>query len=231
MSKLPNFEKGQVNCAASAMLLATTALLILVFQAVSVTASILVSDGSTWVDFKGREQRSGKFSPPPPISASWKETDTTIFVGISSFRDKRCSDTLKHVFSRADHPERISVGLINHIHTENDHGIKCLEDYCKSMGNIVGKCKHENQITVMDVSFLDARGPGMTRVMQESLLGEQEFCLQTDAHSHFVKGWDTLSMNEWGQANNEYAILSTKPPALDSDDKEVNHVCQATFTK
>lgn len=206
-------------------------LLLVLLLVVTASSSILVQDGSTWVDFKGAEQKSGKSRPPSPSSESWKETDTTIFVGVASFRDKRCSDTLNQVFSRADHPERITVGLINHIHTENDHGIKCLEDYCRSMGGKLGSCKHEKQITVMDVSFLDAKSPGMSRVMQESLLGEQEFCLQVDAHSHFVKGWDTQSLDEWGMAANEYAILSTKPPALDTADKEVNHVCHATFTQ
>ena len=175
--------------------------------------------------------------PYKPRSTSWKLDDTTIFVGISAFRDKRCGQTLKSLFLNAEHPERITVGVIEHIHTENDKSIKCMRDYCGAMGVNPGSgkpCPYENQITIMDVSFLDARGPGMTRVMQENLLGEEEFCLQIDVHSKFVKNWDTVAMSEWGKTANEYAIISSVPPDVRMIEKrveEMNHVCQATFTK
>ena len=194
-----------------------------------VASSPMIEEGSRWVEFKdnGGSQRD----PPRPLSSSWQDKDTTIFVGIASFRDKRCSDTLKALYANADNPERIFAGVINHIHTEQDHGIKCLESYCASIGQKLGKCNYEDQITVMDVSFLDAKSPGTSRVMQESLFREQEFCLQVDAHSHFVKGWDTLALQEWGKTENEYAIISTKPPELDVRQREVNHICEASFTK
>ena len=183
------------------------------------------------------EIASGGSGPYKPTSNSWQSADSTVFVGISAFRDKRCGQTLKSLFLNAEHPERITVGVIEHIHTENDHSIKCMRDYCSAMGVNPGSgkpCPHESQITVMDVSFLDARGPGMTRVMQENLLEDEEFCLQVDAHSKFAKNWDTVAMDEWGKTANEYAIISSVPPDVKTIDKsvgEMNHICQATFTK
>ena len=74
----------------------------------------------------------------------------------------------------------------------------------------------------------------MTRVLQENLLKDEEFCIQVDAHSKFVKNWDTVAMSEWGKTANEYGIISSVPPDVRMMDKrvdEMNHVCQATFTR
>ena len=206
----------------------------LILFVLSVGATPSLHNGESW---KILESFSTLLSQPyKPTSNSWRKKDATIFVGISSFRDKRCGQTLKSLFVNAEHAERISVGVIEHIHTENDKSIKCLHDYCIAMGvnPASGRvCPHQDQITVMDVSFLDARGPGMTRVMQENLLNDEEFCLQVDAHSRFVKSWDTVAMNEWGKTENEYAIISSVPPdysTMDRTQGEMNHVCQATFT-
>jgi hypothetical protein len=210
-------------------------ILVLLLLVVGILASPQIFDGDEWKPLSSPSGATDGSRPPVPTSDSWSKKDTTIYVGISSFRDKRCADTLKSLFSNADNPERISVGVIEHIHTENDKRMKCLDDYCRMMGG-AQNCRYVNQITVMDVSFLDARGPGMSRVMQENLLGEEEFCMQVDAHSKFAKGWDTLSMGEWGKTNNEYAIISTVPPPFHALEgagagAELNHVCQATFTQ
>ncbi|KAL3914742.1 MAG: hypothetical protein SGILL_005975, partial [Bacillariaceae sp.] len=55
------------------------------------------------------------------------------------------------------------------------------------------------------------------------LLGNEEFCLQIDAHSQFVKDWDALLKNEWKSANNEFAILSHPPPATSEFDNNNNN--------
>ena len=48
--------------------------------------------------------------PLPPISPSWQDPTAHIFVGIVSYRDKRCSATLDSLFSNAKYPERVHVG-------------------------------------------------------------------------------------------------------------------------
>ena len=41
------------------------------------------------------------------------------------------------------------------------------------------------------------------------MIGNQDFCLQIDAHSQFEKGWDEGLQKGWARAGNEYAVLST----------------------
>mmetsp|Transcript_33173 Transcript_33173/g.95391 ORF Transcript_33173/g.95391 Transcript_33173/m.95391 type:complete len:541 (-) Transcript_33173:7-1629(-) len=93
----------------------------------------------------------------------------------------------------------------------------------------------------MDVD--EAKGPAYARSRQPQLLSgaeaQQDFCLQIDAHTLFVKGWDEHLIGEWALTQNEYAILTTYPISATRTDGEepVNdqgrwampHLCKATF--
>lgn len=74
------------------------------------------------------------FDPVPaqfaPESKSWGESDTTLWAGIASFRDFRCGQTLFNMFSKAEHPERITAGVVQQ-NEEGDEG--CLSSYCRLM--------------------------------------------------------------------------------------------------
>ena len=79
----------------------------------------------------------------------------------------------------------------------------------------------------------EAKGPAYARGKQVNLVHtEDDFCLQIDAHSDAVQGWDTKLLQEWGRTNNEYAILSTYPTSYDHIDgsggnghDEMPHIC------
>ena len=45
-------------------------------------------------------------------------------------------------------------------------------------------------------------------------MGDEEFCLQIDAHSDFTKDWDKVLKEQWLMTENEYAIISTKPAPI-----------------
>ena len=52
-------------------------------------------------------------------------------MGIASFRDSRCGQTLFNLFHKAKFPDRISVGVVQ----QNDEGDSgCLEDFCGIYG-------------------------------------------------------------------------------------------------
>lgn len=69
------------------------------------------------------------------------------------------------------------------------------------------------------------------RYMQNSLLKNEEFCLQIDAHTDVIPHWDNELLEMWGGIQNEYGILSTSVPdipVLTQESNEVHHLCQAT---
>jgi hypothetical protein len=47
--------------------------------------------------------------------------------------------------------------------------------------------------------------------MARKVLGQEEFCMQVDAHTTFVKGWDDLAKTEWKNTENEFGIISNVP--------------------
>lgn len=185
------------------------------------------------------ETKSFPYTRPfgPAISS-----DTTIFVGISSFRDNRCGVTLFNLFKKAKFPNRIHVGVAQQIHTEDDH-YDCIRDYCALSGFVgestLHRCPYVNQIHTIVFSYLDSRGPGYARVLQQSLIDGEEFCLQIDAHTDAIPNWDDVVLNEWQKIDNEFAVLSTHLPSIEelqastskaAAEQHVPHVCQATFT-
>ena len=95
-----------------------------------------------------------------PSSRIYKGQDelATIFVAVASYRDERCPVTLKNLFSKAAFPDRIVVGLVEQIHTEEDN-MDCIQAYCRLIGGIAGSCPHKDQIKHIEMSFNDARGP------------------------------------------------------------------------
>ncbi|CAM9815553.1 unnamed protein product [Pylaiella littoralis] len=173
--------------------------------------------------------------PPPPKTSSWKRADASIFVGVSSFRDKRCPQTLVNYFTKAKYPNRLVVGVVQ----QNDHAdVDCVVEYCKMMGGHPEGplCPHFDNIKTLRVEAKWAAGPCYGRHLQSYMLREEEFCMQTDSHMDVVQDWDVKMLAMWGRVNNEYGILTTYVHKIEQlnqgaeNKKEVPHLCQLGFT-
>jgi hypothetical protein len=75
--------------------------------ALSLPSGPSLSNIDSWLPIN---YEKGEHSSLPPVSGSWKDANTEIFVGISHYRDMRCSVTLKNLFSKAKYPDRIKIG-------------------------------------------------------------------------------------------------------------------------
>lgn len=197
-----------------------------------------IFNGDEWIQIE--EDSQNNIATPSPHTYANQNKTSKIFVAIVSFRDIRCSVTLKNLFSKAKHPDRVHVGIVEQIHTEEDNS-DCIAAYCNLMASQGGQhpgggCPHKNQINKVVLSFLDSRGPAFARSLQTQMLADEEFCMQVDSHVDVVQDWDVEMINMWAATGNEYGVLSTVPPPLDAlgknvrDHFEVPHICQATFT-
>jgi hypothetical protein len=172
--------------------------------------------------------------PPPPRIPSTFD----IFVGLSSFRDGfRCGYTLYTGFKRATHPDGLYFGIVDQV---NPADATCIIEYCK-LAKVEWpneECKFRSQIKIDEWLADDSRGPMFARHHQQKLVGNQEFCLQLDAHSIFTIGWDTNLVDEWKSTDNEMAVLSTylhdcqdgyisrvKPDGTNNPPIQVPHLC------
>lgn len=78
-------------------------------------------------------------------------------------------------------------------------------------------CPRVDQIRKLSVFNTAAKGPVWARSLVRKVLGNEEFCLQIDAHTQFVQDWDQKLKHEWAATGNEFGIISTVPPALDEE--------------
>lgn len=187
-----------------------------------------------WEDY--RESTGPK--PHPIVSDSSSRPDTTIFYSISSYRDELCPRTLFNAFTKATYPHRIHIAVVQQ-NTVGD--IDCLERYCEMMmaaRNITRRdCPFENQVKMNRRRAEDARGPTWARAIGSTMVGREEFCMQTDSHMDFVHNWDRNLLAAWALTENEYAVLSTYVTAIEelskvedgqrgiNDQHEVPHLC------
>jgi len=103
-------------------------------------------------------------------------------------------------------------------------------------------CEPARRVRVFRMDASEAAGPVFARAQQRRLLGAgaelEDFCLQIDAHSVFVRSWDTDMLEQFALTGNEYAVLSTYPTNADSfaaggaipninGHWEVPHICTA----
>mmetsp|Transcript_24963 Transcript_24963/g.57348 ORF Transcript_24963/g.57348 Transcript_24963/m.57348 type:complete len:572 (+) Transcript_24963:3-1718(+) len=164
--------------------------------------------------------------------------DGSIFISLASYRDgERCGETLKSIFEMAKNPEKVFVSLVEQ-NTAQD--ALCVEEYCKTFGSKViararvregvtkilrsmdeaedAKCPHLDQINVVAIHHFAAKGPIYARSLHRKTLGNQEFCLQLDAHSQLSQNWDEGLIQEFQTTHNEFAVLSTVPPNVADKD-------------
>ena len=195
--------------------------------------------------FTGEEWVSVSESNTVDINKPSQTVDVSksdIFVGILNYRDPRCGQTLHNLFSKAEHPERVHIGLVQH---RSSTDAECINSYCKLHGanhfNMFGsKCPYVSQITTISTSQYEAKSPSRGKHLVYQLLKDEEFCLTAEVNVDVIKHWDSELINMWTAANNENAILSTFPPitvstiqdVLDYSVKnqhEVPHLCRAGY--
>jgi len=115
-----------------------------------------------------------------------------IFVAISSYRDSDCPNTLENLFSMAEYPNRISVGITQQ-NTKEDP--ECVYNTNKNAGNY--------NIRYINIDAKDAKGPMFARSLCVTLIRDEYFFFQIDAHQKFVHGWDSLLINMYNKLIND----------------------------
>ncbi len=133
----------------------------------------------------------------------------TIFLSVASYRDPECTPTVESIFARAEHPERVRVGVVDQIElAEGDKACTqpatpCVEDPSQIL------CRYAHLIDVYQVPAFLMVGPVLARHIAHRMYRGEYYAMQVDAHVRFVEGWDEDIINQWKSTNNEMAVLST----------------------
>jgi hypothetical protein len=129
-----------------------------------------------------------------------------IFVSIASYRDTECQWTVKDLFDKARHPDRVVAGICWQFIPEED--ADCF----------VVRTRPE-QCRVIEVDARESRGVCWARSRIQSLWAGEEYFFQIDAHSRFALHWDEMLVEMLRSCPSERPVLSTYPATYVPPDK------------
>ena len=154
----------------------------------------------------------------------------TIFVSIASYRDDVCNSTLRSLFLNAKNPNNIYVGICQQNNADEDND--CLESYYD----------HPN-VRIIRLNHYEAKGPTWARYLCSTLWNGEQYYLQVDSHTSFVKDWDLKCINminRLKQKGYSKPLLSHYPRSVEEyehynndDDNRYNvpRICKSFFNE
>jgi hypothetical protein len=122
-----------------------------------------------------------------------------IFVSIPSYRDRECQWTLRDMFERARHPERVFAGVC--WQTVPDQDRDCFVVRLRPA-----------QVRTIEFHAREARGVGWARAKAQSLWQGEEYTLQIDSHMRFADDWDEQMLDLLSASAAPDPVLTVYPP-------------------
>ncbi|MDX2074577.1 MAG: GlcNAc-transferase family protein [Alphaproteobacteria bacterium] len=129
-----------------------------------------------------------------------------IFVQIASYRDRECQHTVKDLFEKAKHPERIFVGICWQFDEKEDAA--CFEV----------PYPRPEQVRVVEYHYRDSIGANWARAEAAKLLQDEEYTLAIDAHMRFEKGWDEELIAMLAECDSPRPMITNYPASYEPPD-------------
>jgi glycosyltransferase involved in cell wall biosynthesis len=129
-----------------------------------------------------------------------------IFVQMPSYRDTECQWTIKDLFEKAKHPERVFVGVCRQFVPEEDQG--CFKVVMRP-----------EQVRTVEYHVKESLGVGWARNQAQMLCMGEEYTLQIDAHMRFVPEWDARMIELLRRCRSPNSLLTSYPPAYTPPDE------------
>jgi hypothetical protein len=135
-----------------------------------------------------------------------------IFVQIASYRDPELCSTIDDCISKAEFPENLTFAIVNQYSTEDSFSLES------------DKYKNDSRFNILNVPFNESLGACWARSKTNEMYNGEEFTLQIDSHSRFIKNWDSKLISSWKSINDDKAIYTSYPapynPSQDEKDWE-----------
>lgn len=145
----------------------------------------------------------------------------TIFVSVASYRDLSCSATIKDMYEKAKHPERIFVGACEQNATDANEAC------------VPPNFEHFKNIRKISIPHTEAKGPTYARYLCASLYRDESYFMQIDSHTTFVKNWDEILIAEHNATPNPKTGILTGYPhdsrAHGLDEQSIPILCDSKF--
>eukprot|EP01117_Protostelium_nocturnum_P009007 TRINITY_DN3233_c0_g1_i1.p1 TRINITY_DN3233_c0_g1~~TRINITY_DN3233_c0_g1_i1.p1 ORF type:complete len:516 (+),score=149.86 TRINITY_DN3233_c0_g1_i1:172-1719(+) len=174
--------------------------------------------------FPGKKEAS-EFVERYPKPYGWPPKDKdpkmrTIFISMASYRDPVCPSTLIDLFQQSAFPDRIFVG----VYQQNSK----LEPDC--IASLPQKTmRYLSQIRILRIDHSDADGPCTARYWCSQLYQGEDYFMQIDSHTRFLKDWDVHQIRMWESLNDRFPehkrkiVVSTYPIAYNVSEDTYPH--------
>lgn len=107
-----------------------------------------------------------------------------IFVQIASYRDPQLPITIDQMLDHADNPDQFTFGICWQYDDTED----------------INKYDNKKNFRIKKYHYSLSEGLGWARAITNGLYQNEKLTLQLDSHHRFVKGWDTLMLEDYKQA-------------------------------
>lgn len=172
--------------------------------------------------------------------------DDSIYVALGTYRDPYCPMTIKSLYANAKNPQKVFVGLFQQncfekkcrtgvlkggIVNDMDTDVNCYTEFCSSSEGINSNACNNGNVRLFNVNESESLGPYMARYLGAKFYRGEEFYLQIDSHSEFVKDWDAKLIKMVRDAPAEKPVISAYPPSESSNwrDSIGYRICDSEF--
>ena len=127
-------------------------------------------------------------------------SDQSIFVSIASYRDRKCSMTVRSILKNATYPNLVFLGICQ----QNDHD---LDDEC------ISENQATNNIRIVKLDYTKAKGPCYARYLCSCMYRGETYYVQIDSHTVFTPGWDT-ALTQMMERLPHHSVISHYPQPI-----------------
>ncbi len=124
----------------------------------------------------------------------------SIFVQIPAYRDPELVPTLKDLFAKAAHPERVFAGVCWQYKLGED---KPTLDIPKDI---------MKQVRIHAATTEESQGASWAKHQAQKLYKGEDYVLMIDSHMRFVKGWDALLIKQLSECTSAKSVITHLPP-------------------
>jgi hypothetical protein len=124
-----------------------------------------------------------------------------IFVSIAAYKDRDLLNTIESIYDNADNPKDIRTVVLNQIDME------LYTDYTTS----------NEYVETFYVDHEISRGVCWARALIQSMIRDEDYYMQIDAHMRFEKGWDSKMIYYLKKCNSNKSIISFYPPPIHNE--------------
>lgn len=129
--------------------------------------------------------------------------DKTIFIALAAYCEPELELTIQDCISKAACPDRLRFGICLQF---DPSGVPEIQESC------IDHLLPDSRFKAVKYDYRDGKGGCWARNIVQGLYNSEDFTLQVDAHTRFVKNWDLLLIEMLRKFPGKKPLITNFPP-------------------